>query len=105
MMPRDRDGQTLTARYEDLRRWALTPDGTLPHPRGLALLLQQSVPAWIRAWMARVSPQPVASVEAPSRLDGPLSPAPAVGPALVVLLSTMALACRREDPPCSPPPE
>jgi len=99
MRPPEGDGHALTARYEDLRRWAVAPDGTLPQPRGLALLLQQGVPAWMRAWTARVPPRPAADAgPRPPAAALPLPP-PRVGPALVVLLSTMALASRTEERP------
>jgi hypothetical protein len=100
MMPTERDGRALTARYEDLRRWAVTPAGALPQPRGLALLVQQGVPAWIRAWLAAAPPRPAASVGPARYAVAPPSPPPSVGPLLVVLLSTMALASRTEDAAC-----
>jgi hypothetical protein len=100
MMPKDRDGRALTARYEDLRRWAVAPAGALPHPYGLALLVQQGLPAWMRAWLARVPPVPAADAEPLRRVSAGPSPLPSAGSALVVLLSTMALASRTEDRPC-----
>lgn len=89
------DGQALAARYEDLRRWVLTPDSALAQPRGLGLVLQQGLPAWLQVW-ARWAPTPLpaASAAPQRREDAPPPPVPSAGPALVVLLSNMALASR-----------
>jgi hypothetical protein len=80
MTPPEWDGRALTARYEDLRRWALAPDGALPHPRGLALLVQLGVPAWMRAWTTRLPPRPAAA-EGPRPRAAALPPCRPAAPA------------------------
>jgi hypothetical protein len=97
MSPRGLHGQALTALYEDLRRWVLAPDTALAQPRGLGVVLQQGLPAWLQVW-ARWTPSPLrtAGVALQCREDAP-PPVPSAGPALVVLLSNMALASRTTE--------
>lgn len=76
----------LCAGYEALRA-AATGSMAVDTPRGLALLLAQGLPTWMRAW----GPRPAA---------GPIVPAgdqrvvPGVGAEMVRLLTEMALGCR-----------
>jgi hypothetical protein len=56
----DADGQ-LTAHYEQLRSDALNRTG---HGFGLALLLQQGMTAWMRAWSEWTSAPPSPSASA-----------------------------------------
>lgn len=92
MSPPGLDRQALAARYEDLRRWVLAPDTALAQPRGLGLVLQQGLPAWLQVW-ARWAPPPLPQ----RREDAPPPPVASAGPALVMLLSNMALASRTTE--------
>ncbi len=92
MSPPGLDRQALAARYEDLRRWVLAPETAVAQPRGLGLVLQQGLPAWLQVW-ARWTPPPL-----PQRREDALpSPVASAGPALVMLLSNMALASRTAE--------
>jgi hypothetical protein len=73
----------VCAGYEALRAQAL---GTLPteSPRGLAVMLTQGLPAWIRAWAAPASVPPPFVALAPRTEAGR-------GAEMVRLLTEMAL--------------
>jgi len=79
MSPPGLDRQALAARYEELRRWVLAPDTALAQPRGLALVLQQGLPAWLQVWPAglrRHYPQPAPHPSAARTRRHHPSPAP-----------------------------
>jgi hypothetical protein len=80
----------LSASYEALRAHAV---GGLPaeSPRGLAIVVNQGLPAWIRAWAA---PPPVSS--APVLASGSGGTSVGLGAEVVRLLTEMALGSRRE---------
>ncbi|MGH9242975.1 MAG: hypothetical protein ACRD29_01390 [Acidimicrobiales bacterium] len=76
----------LCAGYEALRA-AATGSVASETPRGLALMLAQGLPAWVRAWAPLPPPAPVAS-------PGERPVAPGVGAEMVRVLTEMALGCR-----------
>ena len=76
----------LTAGYEALRAQAVG-DLSSQSPRGLALLVSQGLPVWVRAWSA---PAPVN----PPSPSGLREPASGVGTEVVALLTEMALGHR-----------
>lgn len=78
-----------TARYEDLRSWALAQGGEGEGGWGMALLQRQGVVAWMHAWP---------SVAAPSENNYPAPTMPATRPpssslpeALVLVVINMIL--------------
>jgi len=75
----------LCAGYETLRAVAAS-SAVCDTPRGLALLLTQGLPAWMRAWSPLPPPAPIARCE-----ERPL--APGVGGEVVRVLTEMALGC------------
>lgn len=80
-----RPGDELCAGYEALRA-AATGSVICETPRGLALLVAQGLPWWIRAWAPLPPPAPAALGERPvaGRLGGEM----------VRVLTEMALGCR-----------
>ena len=76
--------EQLSAGYEALRAQAV---GQLPTetPRGLALLLTQGLPAWMRAWA------PLAEMPRPAAPAEGRTVSPALGSEVVRLLAEMAL--------------
>jgi hypothetical protein len=87
-MSHGRPPEELSIGYEALRAQAI---GQFPTetPRGLALLLTQGTPAWIRAWPAQSPPAP-----RPTVTRGERTLAPGLGAEVVRLLTEMAVACR-----------
>jgi hypothetical protein len=75
----------LCAGYESLRA-AAAGSAVCDTPRGLALLLAQGLPAWMRAWSPLPPPAPIARSD-----ERPL--APGTGGELVRVLTEMALGC------------
>jgi hypothetical protein len=87
------DHGKLTAQYEQLRGDALNHSG---HGFGLALLLQQGMTAWMRAWSEWTNAPPTPSPSA-APLAAPL-PA-AVRAQLTLILASMLTRPRQEARP------
>ena len=81
-----RPADELCAGYEALRA-AATGSLACDTPRGLALLLSQGLPAWMRAWRPLPAPMPF-----PPADERPV--VPGVGGEVVRVLTEMALGCR-----------
>ena len=72
--------------YEALRA-AATGEGPCGTPRGLTLLLNQGLPAWVRAWSPLPPALPVPPADPPPTAAG-------AGSEVVRVLTEMALGCR-----------
>ena len=83
--------ETLAARYEELRSYALG-EVQGPVPRGLALFVRHGLPAWEEAWLS-LTPAPAPRV-VPRAGEGHPTPV-SVQHELVMALVGMALSCRR----------
>jgi len=81
-----RPADALCAGYEALRA-AATGSAVCDTPRGLALLLAQGLPAWMRAWAPLPPPAPIAPA-------GERTVTAGLGGEMVRLLTEMALGCR-----------
>jgi hypothetical protein len=76
----------VCAGYEALRE-AAAGSVVSETPRGLALFIEQGLPAWMRAWSALPPAPPIVPVG-----ERPLSSG--LGADVVLLLTEMALGCR-----------
>ncbi|MGH8996348.1 MAG: hypothetical protein ACRDYB_10020 [Acidimicrobiales bacterium] len=76
----------LCAGYEALRA-AAAGSVVSEMPRGLALFIEQGLPAWMRAFCALAPPPPIVPV-------GERPPVSGLGADVVRLLTEMALGCR-----------
>jgi hypothetical protein len=81
-----RPAHELCAGYEALRA-ASTGSVVTETPRGLALLLAQGMPAWMRAWSPLPPPEPVGP-------SGERVVTPGLGAEMVRVITEMALGSR-----------
>ena len=82
----------LVERYEQLRAVALGTTA-VAHGHGLALFVRRGMTPWMRAWSSYTHPEPATDASRPS---AGLSAAPP--PAVVALLTQMALSVATETP-------
>jgi len=82
-----------TAEYERLRGWVTGKEAGLTTPRGLALLLRQGLPAWLRAWSPPATR--VRRVEATRPADLASGLHQPVAAELTTILAGMVLAATR----------
>lgn len=85
--------RACTGDYERLRGWVTGQGSGLTTPRGLALLLRQGLPAWVRAWSPPVTR--AVRVEATRPADAAPGIHRSVATELTTILAGMVLAATR----------